>query len=184
MACTIKVNGNAQSVDIGGRVGLAQDINRHRRRFFGPTTLRFLVTTAGMIAALAVTAEAAGNLKQPVGYRYWYHVNTMVVDKASPLFAALRGMHNVHVNSTGEPALKKGGPYPNGTMFVIDLHNFAVVDGSYVEGPVKRLALMEKDTKNTPRLAVGAFNSGREEIPGRQWSPMQPNNASDAISPK
>ena len=100
------------------------------------------------------------------------------------LFAALGGMHNVHVNSTGEPALKKGGPYPNGTMFVIDLHNFAVVDGSYVEGPVKRLALMEKDTKNTPRLAVGAFNSGREEIPGRQWSPMQPNNASDAISPK
>ena len=71
----------------------------------------------------------------------------MVVDKASPLFAVLGGMHNVHVNSTGEPALKKGAPYPNGTMLVIDLHDFAVVDGSYVEGPLKGVALMEKDSK-------------------------------------
>jgi Cytochrome P460 len=147
MACTIKVNGNAQSVDIEGKVGLAQDINRHHHRFFGAAMLRFLVTTAGMIATLAMIAEAAGSLKLPVGYRHWFHVNTMVVDKASPLFAVLGGMHNVHVNSTGEPALKKGAPYPNGTMLVIDLHDFAVVDGSYVEGSLKGVALMEKDSK-------------------------------------
>jgi Cytochrome P460 len=100
-----------------------------------------------MIATVAMIAEAAGNLKLPVGYRHWFHVNTMVVDKASPLFAVLGGMHNVHVNSTGEPVLKQGAPYPNGTMFVIDLHDFAVVDGSYVEGPLKGVALMEKDSK-------------------------------------
>jgi hypothetical protein len=71
----------------------------------------------------------------------------MIVDKASPLFAALGGMHNVHVNPVGEPALKTGGPYPDGTMFVTDLHDFSVVDGSYVEGALKGLALMEKDSK-------------------------------------
>jgi len=56
--------------------------------------------------------------------RQWFHVNTMVIDKASPLFEVLGGMHNVHVNSVGESALRKGGPYPNGTVFLTDLHEF------------------------------------------------------------
>jgi hypothetical protein len=107
---------------------------------------RFLSATVGMIAIVAVSAEAAGDLERPTGYRHWFHVNTMVVDKVSPLFAVLGGMHNVHVNSAGEAALKNGGSYPNGTRFAIDLHDFAVVDGAYVEGAVKGLALMEKDS--------------------------------------
>jgi hypothetical protein len=108
---------------------------------------RLLSATLGMIAIVAVSAEAAGDLERPTGYRHWFHVNTMVVDKASPLFAVLGGMHNVHVNVAGEAALKKSGPYPNGTRFVIDLHDFEVVDGAYVEGAIKGLALMEKDSK-------------------------------------
>jgi hypothetical protein len=48
----------------------------------------------------------------------------MIVDKASPLFEALGGMHNVYINSAGEGALKKGGPYPDKTMFVSDVHEF------------------------------------------------------------
>ena len=106
-----------------------------------------LCAAAGILAAVAVSAQAADDLKPPVGYRQWFHVNTMIVDKASPLFAEIGGMHNVHVNSVGEPALKTGGPYPDGTMFLTDLHDFTVVDGSYVEGALKGLALMEKDSK-------------------------------------
>jgi len=106
-----------------------------------------LCAVAGMLAVMAVSAGAADDLKPPVGYRNWFHVNTMIVDKASPLFAQLGGMHNVHVNSVGEPALKTGGPYPDGTMFLTDLHDFTVVDGSYVEGALKGLALMEKDSR-------------------------------------
>ena len=53
------------------------------------------------------------------------------------MFNVLGGMHNVHVNQVGEGALKKGGPYPNGTVFMTDLHDFAVDDGSYVEGALK-----------------------------------------------
>lgn len=113
-------------------------INRHRR---------LLSVTSAMLAVVCVAAASADDLKPPVGYRNWFHVNTMVVDKASPLFDGLGGMHNVHVNSVGEAALKKGGPYPNGTMFMTDLHDFAVVDGSYVEGALKGLALMVKDSK-------------------------------------
>ena len=125
---------------------MARTIDR-LRRFFGAARFHFLVVAIGMIAIVAVAAEGAGNLQRPSGYRNWFHVNTMVVDKASPLFAVLGGMHNVHVNAAGEAALKKGEPCPNGTKFVIDLHDFALVDGAYTEGAIKGLALMEKDSK-------------------------------------
>jgi len=52
----------------------------------------------------------------------------MIVDKGSPLFADLGGMHNVYVNWFA--ALKKGGPYPDKSNFVTDLHEFMMSDGS------------------------------------------------------
>ena len=75
-------------------------------------------------AGLAVhgAAESADDLKLPASFRYWYHVNTMVIDKGSPLFEAMGGMHIVYINSTGETALKKSEPYPDKTVFVVDLH--------------------------------------------------------------
>ncbi len=84
----------------------------------------------GSIAAFA--AESADGLKLPASFRHWYNVNTMVIDKGSPLFEAMGGMHNVYINSTGETALKKGGPYPDKTVFLVDLHGFTITDGSYV----------------------------------------------------
>jgi hypothetical protein len=93
-------------------------------------------------------SQPADDVKPPpAGYRHWFHVNTMIIDKASPLFKDLGGMHNVYVNSVGEAALKKGGPYPDKSMFVTDLHDFTVSDGSYVEGARKGLAVMMKDSK-------------------------------------
>jgi hypothetical protein len=80
-------------------------------------------------------------------FRNWYHVNTMVIDKGSPLFEAMGGMHNVYINSTGETALKKGEPYPDKTVLLVDLHEFTISDGSYVEGPRKATAIMLKDKK-------------------------------------
>ena len=99
----------------------------------------------GVIAAFA--AESGDDLKLPGSFRHWYHVNTMVIDKGSPLFAAMGGMHNVYINSTGEAALEKGEGYPDETVFLIDLHEFTVSDGSYVEGPRKATAIMLKDKR-------------------------------------
>jgi hypothetical protein len=106
-----------------------------------------LFSAALLIALCPFAAESADDLKPPVGYRNWFHVNTMIVDKGSPLFEALGGMHNIHVNSAGEAALKKGGPYPNKTVFLTDLREFTISDGAYVEGPLKGLAVMVKDSK-------------------------------------
>jgi len=106
-----------------------------------------LLSAIGLLAIVSLPAGSADDMKPPTGYRQWFHVNTMIVDKASPLFEALGGMHNVHVNSVGQAALKKGGPYPDETVFVTDLHEFAVSDGTYVEGALKGLAVMVKDSK-------------------------------------
>jgi hypothetical protein len=62
----------------------------------------------------------------------------MVIDKGSPLFEAMGGMHNVYINSTGEAALTKGEPYPDKTVLLVDLHEFSISDGSYVEGMRRR----------------------------------------------
>ena len=109
--------------------------------------LRLLSTPLALLAVSAFSAEPADDIKPPSGYRQWFHVNTMIVDKESPLFAELGGMHNVYVNSIGFAALKKGGRYPDKSTFVTDLHEFTVSDGSYVEGARKALAIMVKDAK-------------------------------------
>src|ERR1700722_555936 len=96
--------------------------------------LGFLSGLLGVLAVVSQPAESADDLKPPVGYRQWFHVNSMIVDKTSPLFESLGGMHNISVNAIGLPALEKGAAFPDGTMFVSDLHEFTVSEGSYVEG--------------------------------------------------
>jgi len=108
---------------------------------------RLISTVFAAVAVTTIAAESADDLKVPTGYRTWFHVNTMVVDKASPLFDGLGGMHNVYANPAAVAALKKGGPYPNGSQFVTDLHDFSIVEGSYVEGARKGVATMVKDSK-------------------------------------
>ena len=108
---------------------------------------RLLTATVGMLAIVSVSADSADDLTPPANFRNWYHVNTMVIAKGSPLFEAMGGMHNVYVNSIGETALKQGGPFPDETAFLVDLHEFTISDGSYVEGPRKATAIMLKDKK-------------------------------------
>ena len=118
-----------------------------------------IAATLALLAITSTAAEPADSIKPPTGYRHWFHVNTMIVDKSSPLFEALGGMHNVYINSAGEAALKKGGPYPDKTMFLTDLHETTVSDGSYVEGPRKALAIMVKDKKKYASTGGWAFQA-------------------------
>jgi hypothetical protein len=70
--------------------------------------LRLLSATLGLLAVGTFSAEPADDIKPPSGYRQWFHVNTMIVDKGSPLFADLGGMHNVYINSTGTRRAQEG----------------------------------------------------------------------------
>ena len=102
-----------------------------------------------LYAAGGTAAQSADDVKIPTGYRSWFHVNTLVIDKGSPLFDALGGMHNIYINTTGQEALKKSGPYPDGTIFLDDLHEVTASDGSYAEGARKAIVIMIKDGKQT-----------------------------------
>jgi hypothetical protein len=63
--------------------------------------------TLGLLSAvpLAViflfSAEVADDIKIPIGYRNWFHVNTMVIDKPSPLFEVLGGIIHIHSSERG-----------------------------------------------------------------------------------
>ncbi len=98
----------------------------------------------------AVSAQTAGDgVPFPHGFRDWFVVNSMIVTKDSPIFGQIGGMHIIYVNAIGLPTLKKGGPlpYPDGTVFADDVHEFSVKDGSYVEGNKKAVPVMVKDAK-------------------------------------
>ncbi len=101
--------------------------------------------SAALVAISLFAAKSADDIQIPVGFRNWFHVNTMVIDKANPLFEVLGGMHIIHINSIGEAALKQGGPYPDGTIFMDDLREFTISEGSYSEGQQKALVIMIKD---------------------------------------
>jgi hypothetical protein len=113
-----------------------------------------VVSAALVVVAMApFAAESAGDIKFPTGYRSWFHVNT------------IGGMHNVYINSTGQAALKKGAPYPDKTVFVSDVHDFTVTDGSYVEGARKGLGIMVKDKKKYASTGGWGFQLWAEGDP-------------------
>jgi len=113
---------------------------------------RKLVGIVGIATTLmllgAVTAQTAGyDVPFPKGFRDWFVVNSMIVTKDSPIFDQIGGMHIIYLNSKGLETLKNGGPfpYPDGTVFADDVHDFSVKDGSYVEGSKKAVTVIVKD---------------------------------------
>jgi len=116
--------------------------------------LRKLAGILGLTGVLlsfgAVSAISAGDdVPFPDGFRDWFAVNSMIVTKDSPIFGQIGGMHIIYVNAKGLPTLKAGGPfpYPDGTIFADDVHDFSVKDGAYVEGNKKAVTVMVKDAK-------------------------------------
>jgi hypothetical protein len=144
------------------RIAVSTDdqIRNGARLAWMKASTRLGLLSAAVVGAISpFAAESADDVKLPASYRYWYHVNTMIIDKASPLFEAMGGMHNVYINSVGEEALKKGAPYPDKTVFLVDLHEFTISDGSYVEGPRKASAIMLKDKKKYASTGGWAFQA-------------------------
>jgi hypothetical protein len=123
-------------------------------------TLRLLVAAALLGAASFDAATAAnGELSPPRGYRQWFHVNSQVVDKDSPLFDVFGGMHNIYLSPGGVPALRDGKAYPDGTVFVDDVHAFTIDKGAYVEGERKLLAVMVRNAKKYAKTGGWGFQA-------------------------
>jgi len=102
------------------------------------------------LSAVSLAAVATGDgVPFPNGLRDWFLVNSLTAGADSALFGHVSGMHHIYVNATGLQALKADGPlpFPDGTVFADDVHEFSVKDGSYVEGAKKAVTVMVKDAK-------------------------------------
>ena len=118
------------------------------------------VLTGILLSFGTIYAQTAGDdVPFPNGFRDWFLVNSMIVTKDSPIFDQLGGLHMIYVNAKGLPTLKNGGPlpYPDGTVFADDVHEFSIKDGAYVEGKKKVVAVMVKDAKKYPGTGGWGF---------------------------
>jgi hypothetical protein len=117
------------------------------------------VIAAGLLMSLgSISAKPADEaIPLPSDFRDWFAVNSMIVTKDSPISGQIGGMHLIYVNAKGLTTLKAGGPlpYPDGTIFADDVHEFSLVDGSYVEGKKKAVTVMVKDA--TRYAATGGW---------------------------
>jgi hypothetical protein len=96
-----------------------------------------------------LSASADDGVPFPDGFRDWFFVNSLTATAESPLFGHVAGVHHIYVNARGLPTLKAGGgfPYPDGTIFADDVHEFSVKDGASLEGAKKLVTVMVKDAK-------------------------------------
>ena len=117
-----------------------------------------LAATLMLLTALSAQPNS-DDVAFPTEFRNWFAVNSMIVTKDSPISDQIGGMHVVYINPKGLDTLKNGGPlpYPDGTIFADDVHEFSVQDGAYVEGPKKAIAVMIKDAQRYPTTGGWGF---------------------------
>jgi hypothetical protein len=102
-----------------------------------------------LVSGASSALSPADDVPFPAGYRDWYAVNSMIVTKDSPIAGQIGGLHVIYVNAKGLATLKAGGPfpYPDGSVFADDVHEYSIKDGAYVEGAKKAVTVMVKDAK-------------------------------------
>ncbi len=118
------------------------------------------IVAAMLLSSLVISAQSSRDeIQFPDNFRNWFAVNSMIVTKDSPMSSEIGGMHLIYVNTKGLATLKQGGPlpYPDGTVFADDVHEFSVMDGRYVEGTKKAVTVMIKDAKKYPTTGGWGF---------------------------
>jgi len=95
----------------------------------------------------------------PNGFRDWFFVNSLTATADSPLFGHVAGVHHIYVNAKGLPTLKAGGPfpYPDGTIFADDVHEFSAKEGASLGGAKKFVTVMVKEAKKYARTGGWGF---------------------------
>lgn len=85
-------------------------------------------------AATGLAADDA--VPYPAGYRNWYHVKSMVIEKGYPLFEAFGGIHHLYANQKArqtDNAITEGARKVTGVMRK-DASKYAATGGWGFEG--------------------------------------------------
>jgi len=99
---------------------------------------------AGVLIAAASLAVAASALTLPKGYQKWRKSRQHIVNDRKSLFY---GIHYTYVDARAMKAFEKGGPYPEGSRFVVE--QFTILDkgGKPVPGKKSMIVMMKKDKR-------------------------------------
>jgi hypothetical protein len=140
---------------------------------------------AGILVSFGtLSAGSAGDeVPFPNGLRDWFFVNSLSATADSPLFGHVGGVHHIYVNAKGLRTLKAGGPfpYPDGTVFADDVHDFTVKDDAYLEGVKKFVTVMVKDSKKYATTGGWGFQVWAGGDPTKPQLPISPTRSRLAL---
>ncbi|GAB4436601.1 MAG: cytochrome P460 family protein [Turneriella sp.] len=105
----------------------------------------YIAFAACLAFALHCGPKLSSEVPYPEDYRSWTHVKSLELKTKHPLFKDFGGLHHVYVNSVGLDTLKKGGVYPDGTIFVFDLLDVKSDESATAEADRKILGVMYKN---------------------------------------
>lgn len=109
------------------------------------------MATALGIGLLFCCSPRLEQVPYPEGYREWAHNKSMLIEKGHPLYNNFGGIHHVYANRPALEALRRGGPYPDGSVFVFDLLAVERKDNAVTEGGRKVVGVMHKNAASFPK---------------------------------
>jgi hypothetical protein len=89
-------------------------------------------------------AVAAASVSLPKGYAKWQKSKQQIVNDKKSLFY---GIHYTYVDAKAMKAFKKGGPYQEGSQFVVEQFTIRDAGGKPVPGKKSMIVLMKKDKR-------------------------------------
>jgi hypothetical protein len=101
-----------------------------------------LVALLALLALAPLQAKAAEKAGLPKGYEKWEKSKQQVVTDKSSLFY---GIHYTYVDKKAMKGFRTGGPYPEGSSFVVVQYAIKDAGGKAVEGKKQMVVLMKKN---------------------------------------
>lgn len=111
-------------------------------------TVLLSVVAAGAFAWQApASAEAAGTVAYPTGYRDWAHVKSVLFTPANKrFFDGKGGFQHIYANSQAMVGYRTRS-FPEGSVIVVDWLEMTDKTGAYLEGPRSQVDVMVKDSQ-------------------------------------
>jgi hypothetical protein len=101
------------------------------------------MAVASVLASVSISL-ASGAVSLPKGYEKWERSKQQVVNDKKSLFY---GIHYTYVDKKAMNAYKSGGPYPEGSRFVVVQYGIRQEGGKPVQGKKSMIVLMQKDKR-------------------------------------
>ncbi len=110
----------------------------------------FVIGALLLSGTLFCGAPRLEQVPYPEGYREWTHTKSMLIEPGHPLYDSFGGIHHIYANRPALAGLKRGGPYPDGSVFVFDLLAVEKKDNTVNEGARKVVGVMHKNAASFP----------------------------------